>query len=58
MIGINGNRLEVEFDVRGMVVAKAVRGKPSERLGDTLSDPTEKYYYNLIPSKKVCPGKI
>lgn len=46
--GINGNRREVEFDVRGMVTAKAVRGKAGEGLGDTLSDPTEKYSYNLF----------
>jgi RHS repeat-associated protein len=32
----NGNRTEVAFDVLGLVVATAVRGKPGEHAGDSL----------------------
>jgi hypothetical protein len=34
----NGNRSEVEFDVLGMVVATAVKGKLGQNLGDLLED--------------------
>ena len=44
----NDNRTEVAFDTRGMVTARAERGKSSQSLGDTLSDPTEKVSYDLF----------
>ena len=34
----NGNRSEAAFDVLGMVVATAVKGKVSEHRGDLLED--------------------
>ena len=44
----NDNRTEVAFDTRGMVTARAERGKSSQSLGDTLSDPTEMVSYDLF----------
>jgi len=34
----NRNRIEVAFDALGMVVGRAVMGKPEEQLGDSLRD--------------------
>lgn len=47
LTNINGNRQQVEFDAVGMVTKAVVLGKLGESLGDTLSDPTQKFTYDL-----------
>ena len=44
----NLNRVQVQFDALGMVVATAVMGKTSENLGDTLAAPTTQMIYDLL----------
>ncbi|PRQ08098.1 SpvB/TcaC N-terminal domain-containing protein [Enhygromyxa salina] len=44
----NGNRTQVEFDVLGFVVKSAVLGKVGDSDGDTLSDPTSTFAYDLF----------
>ncbi len=44
----NLNRVQVQFDARGMVVATAVMGKTSENLGDTLAAPTTQIIYDVL----------
>ncbi|MEL7148258.1 MAG: LamG domain-containing protein, partial [Bacteroidota bacterium] len=45
---INGNQQEFDFDVRGMVRAHAVMGKPGANEGDTIADPTSTFEYDLF----------
>jgi RHS repeat-associated protein len=44
----NGNRTQVAFDVLGFVVKSAVLGKVGDSDGDTLSDPTTTFEYDLF----------
>lgn len=44
----NGNRQEVEFDTRGMVIKTAIRGKSGSSEGDTLTEPTAESAYSLF----------
>jgi RHS repeat-associated protein len=44
----NGNRMQVAFDVLGFVVKSAVLGKVGDSDGDTLSDPTTTFEYDLF----------
>ena len=44
----NGNRTQVEFDVLGLVVKSAIMGKVGDSDGDTLSDPTTTFEYDLF----------
>ena len=43
----NGNRGQVAFDALGRVTAAAVMGKEGDSDGDTLSDPTLRYTYDV-----------
>ena len=44
----NGNRSAVSFDIRGVVVASALMGKVGASEGDTLSDPTSTFAYDVF----------
>lgn len=44
----NGNRQEFAFDVRGMVTKLAAMGKSGDNDGDTLTDPTTEFSYDLF----------
>ncbi|MBC8070998.1 MAG: toxin [Deltaproteobacteria bacterium] len=44
----NGNRTAVAFDIRGVVVAMARMGSAGESEGDTLTDPTSTFSYDLF----------
>jgi len=44
----NLNRVQVQFDALGLVVATAVMGKTNENLGDTLAAPTTQMVYDLL----------
>ncbi len=44
----NGNRTVVAFDTRGVVVAMARMGKSGASEGDTLSDPTSAFSYDVF----------
>ena len=44
----NLNRVQVQFDALGMVVATAVMGKTTENLGDTLAAPTTQMIYDVL----------
>jgi len=43
----NGNQTELAFDALGMVVKTAVMGKPGAGQGDTISNPTTMFEYDL-----------
>jgi RHS repeat-associated protein len=47
----NGNQTALAFDALGMVVAKALLGKPGSGEGDTLDDPTTRFEYDLLAWK-------
>jgi RHS repeat-associated protein len=44
----NLNRVAVAFDALGRVIATAVMGKETETFGDTLTDPTTSFEYNIL----------
>jgi hypothetical protein len=44
----NGNRSQVAFDTRGVVVKWAIMGKVADSDGDTLADPTTTFEYDLF----------
>jgi RHS repeat-associated protein len=44
----NLNRVQVQFDALGLVVATAVMGKTTENLGDTITKPTTQMIYDLL----------
>lgn len=47
----NGNQTELAYDALGMVVKTALMGKVSAGEGDTLSDPTTMFEYDLCAYK-------
>jgi RHS repeat-associated protein len=44
----NLNRVAVAFDALGMLVKRAVMGKTTENLGDTLDNPTTEFQYQIL----------